>query len=226
MQTKLRTKVENYTIAADTFLQALTRVAAKFEIPMGFEWVKAPDTLRSINRSWQRATVYQIIESLVKAQPGYDFRISNGVVHVFPHGSLTDEHNFLNIRIDKFEVQNEFVEVASERLRSRVRGLIRQPPPSPPGARQTGKGVAGSMVIDMRDRQVSFRLVNSTVRDVLDKLSLAAGFKIWVVTYPETPTFTNAGFRRTSSLYTDNIIPDENQPIWRLLLWNDKYSIE
>ena len=70
----------------------------------------------------------------------------------------------------------------------------------------------------MGDRKVTFKLENVTVRDVLDKLSLAADFKFWVVTYPEKATLTARGFYRTLSLYT-GLVPDEDQPVWHLLQW-------
>ncbi len=111
-------------------------------------------------------------------------------------------------------MKNEFVRFASNDLRVRVGRIIR--PPTQPGL-----GIAGTMATGMGDRKVSFTLVNAKVRDILDKLSLAADFKLWIVTYPESRTLTKSGFRRTASLYTNNVVPDEEQPVWALLQWGD-----
>lgn len=213
LQRRLQVNLEQYTLSADTFLQALTKVATQFEIPMGIEWVQAPVSLRNVNLSWQRVTVYQVVKSLVESQPGYEVEISNGVVHVFPRGSPRDPHNFLNLRIDKFKVQNEPVAVANHRLHALVKRIVSSPPPSPPGA-----GEAGSIATSTDDRQVSLELENATVRDILDKLILAGVFKIWIVTYPESPALTKAGFRQVLSLYRSSV-PGEEAPVWALLRW-------
>jgi hypothetical protein len=126
-----------------------------------------------------------------------------------------DKHSFLNLRIDRFEVQNEFVGVANKRLNSLVNRIVSPPPPSPSGAREAGSTATGK-----GDRQVSFKLENATVREILDKLSLAADKKIWIVTYAENATLTRTGFRRTVSFYGASPIPDAYQPIWMLLQWD------
>ena len=218
VQIKLQAKITNYTLTADTFLLALTRVCGKFEIPMGIEWVKSPKTLRNVNHTWQHATVYRVIESLVRGQPGYSFEVRNGVVHVFPKGALRDRHNFLNIRIEQFEVQNEHIAVAS---RLRLYPLVHHVVSPPVGATspESEGGTGYHISTGSGDERVSFKSRNITVRGILDRFSLAAGLKIWIVTYPEKPTLTVAGFRRTGSLYRDAPLPDEYQPLWEFLPW-------
>ncbi|HUE83856.1 MAG TPA: hypothetical protein VMM84_17265, partial [Pyrinomonadaceae bacterium] len=191
LQGKLETRLESYTVIADNFPQALTKIAAEFEIPMGIEWVRTPATLRKVERTWQRSTVHQVVASLVTSQPGYDFTIRNAVAHVSYRGALTDNSSFLNQRIGKFEAKNEFVGMVSYRLRELLKPIVGTPIPGEPGV-----GMAGSIATGAGDQRVSFRLVNATVREILDKLSLAADFKIWIVTYREDRTLTRNGFRR------------------------------
>ena len=213
LQKRLEAKVEEYTLSEDSFLQALTRVASEFEIPMGIEWVRSPGTIRKIQISWHDGTVHEILQSLVKSQPGYELQITNGVVHVFPRSARADRRSFLNLPIDKFQVENDYVQFASRRLQQRLRGVV-----TPPLAVKPGMGEAGSLATGMGDRRVTFKLGNVTVRDVLDKLSLAADFKIWVVTYPEKTALTATGFYRPLSLFT-NAVSDDYQPVWHLLRW-------
>jgi hypothetical protein len=120
LQRKLQTRVENYSLSADSFLQALTKAASQFQIPMGIEWVKEPSTSKSVHLSMKRATVYQVIEALLKGS-GHRLEIKRDVVHVFPRGFLSDRRSFLNVRIKRFEVQDEFVTVAAGRLRNIVK---------------------------------------------------------------------------------------------------------
>jgi hypothetical protein len=216
LQVKLRANLENYTVAAETFPQALTKVAAQFEIPMGIEWIRTSATQREIRRSWRHTTVYGVVESLVKSQSGYDFAIANGVIHVFPKGALMDRSSFLNHRINKFEAKNEFAGVLSYRLRELLKRTISPPLPSSPAL-----GTAGSIATGAGDRRITFRLVNASVRQILDKLSLATDFRIWIVTYPEDRTLTETGFRRVASLYTSSSVADNEQPVWAFLRWGD-----
>lgn len=213
LQSSLQAKVEEYTISEGSFLQALAKVAAEFEIPMGIEWIKAPAALKKVNLSWRHTNVYQIIKSLVEGQVGYDFTAKNGAVHIFPKDSRTDKRNFLNLRMEKFEVDNEFVGIASRRLRDRVRRIVSPPPPPRPGA-----GYAGSMATGWGDRRVSFKLKKVTVRDVLDKLILSADLKVWIVTYTEKPGLTQGGFRNVLAV-DGTAIAEQEQPVWGLYLW-------
>jgi len=88
LQGKLHARVGSYSLSADNFLQALTKTASQFEIPMGIEWVREPQTMRPVNLTWKQATPYKIIRTLVNNQPGYELEVRGLVVHVYPHGSL------------------------------------------------------------------------------------------------------------------------------------------
>src|SRR2546428_763418 len=96
--------------------------------------------LKEITLYRERASVYQILESLVKSQPGYELDVENGVVHVFQKDSLTDKRSFLNIQIHKFEVHNEFGANVSRRLMALVNQIVSPPVPSS----LKGGGVASS----------------------------------------------------------------------------------
>lgn len=179
--------------------------------------------MRSFHVSMKRGTVYQVIDSLVK-DSGYHLEIKMEIVHVFPRGALTDRRNFLNVSIKKFEVQDEFVAVAALRLRNRVHGDVRQRQTSKPTTSKLdnwsqGPGSGGSAASGSGDRRISLKLENVRTRDILDRLSLAAGLKVWVVTYPSLVTTTEGGFRRTAAMHTNQDVSDEEQPLWVLLPW-------
>jgi hypothetical protein len=213
LEGKLRVRLRHYTLDEETFLQALTRFAAEFEIPVGIEWSRTPATLQRVRVSWQDVTVHQVIESLVRSQPGYDFEISGGIVHIHPRETLGDARNFLNLGIDQFEVNNEFVGMASRRLRERIRRTLGHSRPPKPGV-----GEAGSMATGLGDRKISLKLQNVAVRHVLDKLILVADFRVWIVTYSPT-ALTESGFRQVSSP-EGNLLPEREQPVWSLLVWS------
>ena len=212
----MKAELEHYEVAADNFPHALARVAAQFQIPMGIEWISTPATQREIKRSWRSSTVYEVMKSLIKNQAGYDFIIKHGVVDVFPRGAPTDKSDFLNHRVPKFGAHNEFGRIVSNRLREVMRRTI-SPVPTP----GTGVGFAGSSAVGIGDKQVSFALMNASAREILDRLILATDYKIWIVTYPENRTLTKTGFLRVASFYSDIPVPDEQQPVWTFLRWQD-----
>lgn len=77
----------------------------------------------------------------------------------------------------------------------------------------------------MGDERISLSLRNVRVRDILDRLSLATGLKIWVVTYPERFRISKGGFRQTEAFHTDKGVADEEQPLWVFLPWGVKPQI-
>lgn len=213
LERKLGSRVEEFTLAEDSLLQALARVAAEFEIPMGIELEKTPQESGRVFLSWRRVTLREILESLVKASPNYRLYVNNGVVHVMPRSALSDKRSFLNLPVRELEVKDEFVGLAARRLALQIRQRV-SPRPTPPA----GSGEAGSIATGMGDRRVSFKLENVTVRDALDALIGAADFKVWIVTYAADLPPARTGFRRTISVHNEQI-PEDQQPVWDLLLW-------
>ena len=71
------------------------------------------------------------------------------------------------------------------------------------------------------DSLVDVALKNCTVEDALDALAMASNRKVWIVTFPDEPSVTERGLRRTRSLYTDVPVRDDDQPIWYLYRWGD-----
>lgn len=131
---------------------------------------------------------------------------------MFPRGSPQDAGSFLNLRIDRFEVEDELGMFVSHRLRQRLRPIVGAPN-LPPGA-----GEAGSIASGNGDRPISIKLENVTVRNILDEISVRADRKVWVVAYPENATVTPRGFYRTVSIHA-GFVPDEHQPVWAFLSW-------
>jgi hypothetical protein len=213
LQRKLVARVDAYTVTCDNLMQALTRIATDFQVPMGIEWVRDSQTSRRIDEPWHDSTVSEIIRTLVKAYPGYEVRFGD-VVEIFP-SALDDEHDFLRLRVPRFREKNEWLAAAHQKLRRLLEPLIRYVPPTPPGA-----GEAGSLGVGIGGkRPVSIDVQDATLREILNRLILSAGETTWVVTYPEFPTIMPPGFRRTADLYSRTIVEDEIQPVWAFVPW-------
>jgi hypothetical protein len=178
---------------------------------MGIEWVRSARTTSPIHLSQHDSTVREIISALVESQGGYEMKADERIVHVRPTRADGDKHDFLNVRIARFQLDDEYVAVGSRRLWSEVHWIV-NPAEKRPNAE------AGSIGIGNGDQKVSFQIAKATVRDVLDRLATSAGLNVWVVSYPEVVSYTSGGYRRTVSLFNDDL-SDEQQPQWDLLPW-------
>lgn len=216
----MQTRVERYELSTDNFLEALTKVAADFDIPIGIEWVRESEAFRPVKLSVRATTVQGILGSIVKAQSGYTFAADNGIVHVFRRDLLTDSHNFLNLRIANFEVKNELGGMASRKLQAIVKRMV-----GPPRSAPRGAGEGGSYAGPVNEERVTLSIREATVRDILDKLVLTSDFKVWVVTFTGADGMTDTGFRRTATLMTSQPVRDDEQPVWELLTWDDARTL-
>jgi hypothetical protein len=95
-------KVASYAVQADTFIDALLKIATRFEFPLAVEWVKTADTLQPVRPSQNETTAAAVLDAVVSSHPGYAWQVENGIVHVFPKSIVTDSRNPLNVRISGF----------------------------------------------------------------------------------------------------------------------------
>ena len=213
LSARLSAHVQNYTLSADSFVQALLKLASDFEIPMGIEWVRTPTAIRPVHLTWKDTDVRAIIHGIAQTQSGYEVDVEEAVVHIRQRELVPARQNFLSIRLARFEVHDDVAEIASKRLASLVR--LRLAPPKPIVA----GGVGFSQGTEIGDPNISLNLQNPTVEDVLDVLTLASPFKIWLVTFGPDRSLTPTGFRRTVSPVTGKAVPGAEQPVWELLKW-------
>lgn len=208
---KLAISVHGYALSADSFVEGLLQVADRFQIPMGVEWIGCPSTRSRIAVGRTDATVREILQKVVETQPGYEMSISNGIVHVFAT-TVPPHENFLLLRIKSFNVRNEIVESAQQKLRDLVRASVVLP-------KSGGGGIAGSLISNVREPKIDLSIADATVEDVLDALATSSSRKIWVVTFAESADLTPTGFRRTESLHGHVPVSDDEQPIWQTFGW-------
>src|SRR5664279_1700392 len=76
-------EVQGYSLEANSFIDALLKLSAQFQFPLGVEWVKSADMLKPVRFSQTHTTVKEIIQSVVSMHAGYDWRTEDGVIHVF-----------------------------------------------------------------------------------------------------------------------------------------------
>ena len=84
--------------------------------------------------------------------------------------------------------------MANQQLRAVVQNIV-SPRNLPPGA-----GEAGEYATGIQEKPITLSLHGSTVREALEKLSEVSEYKMWVVTFSDSPALTPTGFRRTETL--------------------------
>jgi hypothetical protein len=223
LRSKLGKRVTDYSLEANSFVEALTRVAGEFQIPIGIAWVNAPAARAKVSLSMKSATVLELIEAVVKTQPGYEVSLGKSVVHVSSASWVPGRQSPLTLKVKKFEVHGETVEVASRQLHDLVR-IAASPPKLPPGGGHRG-GVAGSLFGNSDEPKISVQLSDVTIEDALDAIIHASARKIWIVTFSNSLILTPKGFRRTQTLWNNFPIPDSEQPLWDLLHWGDALQL-
>lgn len=214
LQAKLDTSVSRYTLSANGLADALMRTAKEFHLPMGIEWVKDKETLRSLSHTWKGETLRAILHSIVKEYPAYTLQVEHGLVHLFRRDLLNDGQNFLNLKVpDFFEVRDEIGGITNQRLKSVVQNMV-SPRYLPPGA-----GEGGDCATGIDEKPLLLTLRGLTIREALDKLAEASGHKMWIVTFSDGPGLTPTGFRRTETIWHPTPFPDSGQPMWDFLAW-------
>jgi hypothetical protein len=106
LSSRLKVRVENYSLSGKNLPDALRKVGSVFKIPMGIEWVAKISTGDPINLSFANTTVWEIIQSAVSREPDYSVEEKNGILHVYSPHLLTERENFLSLTISEFDAEN------------------------------------------------------------------------------------------------------------------------
>lgn len=219
-EARLQAHVEDYQFSGGDFLDALLIAAAEYKIPMGIVLVGTPSATQRLRFSKKDATVQEIIQALVETQPGYKMEVGEGLVHIFPRTLVPDRENFLSLKVPDFEVRNQVVELAERRLHEVVNATVWPPKPQPAGRAAGGTG--SSQLVEVGDPELTLRLENSTVQDVLDALTLASGRGVWIVTFAPAGSLTPTGYRETGSPIGGEAGRYAAKPYWEILKWGRK----
>ncbi len=219
-QAKLDTHTTQYSLSANGLADAVLRVAKRFELPVGIEWVKDKDTARRLSLRWKDDSVEGILRSIVQKFPGYELRVEPGEVHVFRRDLVDDSRNFLNLKVPEFfEVQQEGGGRANQQLEAVAQNIVSPRNLSP------GAGEGGDYATGIHEEPLTITPRGLTFREALNKLVESSEHKIWVVTFSDGPGFTPKGFRRTETLWHPSPFPDRDQPMWDFLAW-EEYLLE
>jgi hypothetical protein len=210
--------VQNYSLDANSFIDALLKMSAQFQFSLGVEWVKSANTLKSVRVTRSHTTVTEIIQAVVSRYAGYEWRNEDGVVHVFQRDLIDDSRNPLNITIESFELTNT-VAWANLILFHKIQRRVWKPESS---------GIVASVLGSLDGPVFNFATRNAPARSILNKIVMAGSTtsaptakRVWIATFPENPPRSRTGFLEVVPMWNPTFVPNENQPFWILLPWGD-----
>jgi hypothetical protein len=201
-------EVQNYSLEANNFIDALLKISAQFQFPLGVEWVKTADTLKPVRFSRNRTTVKDIIQAVVSMYAGYDWRTEDGVVHVFQRDLVKDSRNPLNITVKTFGWNHKMIFSEANSLLAQLVGQVVDPLP-------IGRGLGGSFPSGVGEPTFYLNARNSSVRSILNRIVTVSKVNIWVATFPSVAAPNPSGFLQT--IGTQN----HDGPFWMMLRWGD-----
>jgi hypothetical protein len=213
--------VENYSLEANSFIDALLKMSAQFQFSLGVEWVKSADTLKSVRVTRSHTTVADVIQAVISEYAGYEWRTEDGVVHVFQRDLTQDARNPLNVTIKSFDELPETVGWANNNLFQMVSRAVRHPELS---------GISGSVPGSPGEPIFRFKAENAPARNILNQIvTCSTGTtpptprmnRIWIATFPERPLVSRTGFLEVVPMWNPKFVSDEDQPFWVLRPWGD-----
>jgi hypothetical protein len=83
-------------------------------------------------------------------------------------------------------------------------------------------GVGHSLGVELGDPELTLKMRDTTVEEILDALTLASGRGVWLVTFAPAGDLTPNGFRRVVPPVTNKANPQRQGPYWELLRWGRK----
>src|SRR5579864_197254 len=88
LQKRLRSPIGDYSLSADTLLEALARIAAQFNLRMGIEWIGDTQHRRPIQLSLKNTTIDEVLRAALLSRAGYECSVQNDIVHIRPKAFL------------------------------------------------------------------------------------------------------------------------------------------
>jgi len=175
LEEKLAIRVDAFDSESKSVPVRLIELAQRFNIPMGIEWSDDPQAKAPSPVHIRDTTIRNLLSQILAQQPGYEFRLDDGVVHIFATRLLDDPRNFLNIRLREFSLEKANMGAARFYLWGTIISHLHQ-------RGGFGGGWGGySKYKDFDVNKITFSCRDLTVRQALSKIVKSQGNALWVV---------------------------------------------
>ena len=191
LQTKLAQRAD-FIPAAATVREQLVEVAQHYKIPMGIEWVPHAEEKQVKLDADGAPTVQALLNLILQAAPDYSLVVNDQVVNVSQTRYAVDSYNFLNLRIEEFNLTKADVYAAEAELRFKIHANLH--PERYVGGMNGGYGEGFPADTGLNVKNISFAGRNLSVRNILDRIIFANGNELWLVYVVPTRMMKNELF--------------------------------
>jgi hypothetical protein len=203
LESKLNHKVEAFDSESSSTTSQLIELGQEFQIPLGVEWLLRAEEKPARPIHVRQALVRDALQIILQQQPGYQFAVREGIVHVFAQVLVNDHRNFLNLVVPRFGLEGESLFGASLKLNVSIKQTLH--PSKGFGGGYGGVGLNNDFAVP----NITFSGSNLTMRQILGKIAALQGNALWVVRLKRSEMMKNEPFfAQTVSLATEEIASD------------------
>lgn len=169
----------DYVPQASAAVDQLVEVARRFKIPMAIEWLEREGEITPIEKAPARKrSVKELIEEIVSVSPDHRVEIEGALVRVYSPVAAVHPFNFLNIRLERYHVKDGDLFAAEDQLRWAIRFTLE--PEKYVNGYGGGYGRGSNDVFEFP--KITLAGSDLTIREALNRIALAQGNALWVVT--------------------------------------------
>jgi hypothetical protein len=197
-------------------LEQLIEVAKYYKISMGIEWDTSANCTTCELSLGKDATVKELIDAILLKSPSHQMIVEGEFLHVSPPRLASDPKNLLNLKISRFNVVEENLLRAEAHLRLCID--FAQHPEEFANGYISSSGFAPDDVFAAKE--ITVRMNDSTLREILDALAKANGNALWVVEINEK----DLGFDEPSKRANESSPPYPEPLPWKFIPLEDHPS--
>lgn len=176
LQERLEQKTDFVPHAASPPEQ-LIEVAQRFQIPMAIEWLEEKSEQSKSTLNFKHGSVLELITAIIRQSPEHQVLNQGRILYVYPPSVAAHQFNFLNLRIEEFEVTEESLLGAEDELRIRINMLLY------PDLYKNGYagGYGGAPDNPFWKKNITFSGSDLTIREILKRIAEENGNALWIV---------------------------------------------
>ena len=157
--------------------EQLIEVAQRFKIPMAIEWLDQKSAQSKSTLNFERGSVLDLIKAIIQQSPEHQLLIEGRILYIYPPSVAAHQFNFLNLRIENYEVNEESLFGAEDALRICINVMLY------PELYKDGYagGYGGGYPDVFWKKNITFSGDDLTIREILNGIAAESGNALWIV---------------------------------------------
>jgi hypothetical protein len=157
--------------------EQLIAVAQRFKIPMAIEWLEQKSDQSKPSLNFKNGSVLDLIKAIIKQSPEHQLLNEGRILYIYPPSVAAHQFNFLNLRLDNYEVNEESLLGAEFELRISINAKL-----YPELYKNGYNGGYGSDPDDVFwKKSITFSGNGMTIREILNRIAEENGNALWIV---------------------------------------------